>query len=84
MRVAHFEISIPKDAVSLSELLMASERYGLEIYRISTSFVGDEDNQKTLYSIIFKDIGNSFSNLIVYLSLFAEEYIPVGIYKNIE
>ena len=80
----YFEISIPKAAVSLSELLMASELYGLEIYRIGTSFVGEEDEQKTLYSIIFKDVGRSFSNLIVYLSLFAEEYTPVGIYKNIE
>lgn len=79
----YFEISIPKDSVKLAELLSSAETFGTGIYKIGTSFVG-EDNATTLYSIIFKDGGSSFTNLLIYLSLFADEYIPVGVYKNIE
>lgn len=79
----YFEISIPKDTAKLSEIFIAVEMFGLEVYKMGMTFAGD-GGEKASYSIIFKDGGRSFTELIVYLSLFAEEYIPVGIYKNIE
>lgn len=79
----YFEITVPKSALSLHELLCASEIFGDSVYKIETSLVGD-DVENSFYTIIFKDGGESFVDLLVYLSLFAEEYVPTGIYKNIE
>lgn len=79
----YFEITVPKSSVSLRELLSVAEMLGEGIYKIDTSLSVD-GNGSGYYSIIFKDGGDTFLNLLVYLSLFAEEYTPVGIYKNIE
>ena len=79
----YLEITVPKSAVNLHELLTAADIFGAEVYKVGTSLTGD-DGDNTLYSIIFKDGGESFSNLLVYLSLFVDDYVPVGIYKNIE
>lgn len=79
----YFEISIPKDSVNFAELLLASQLFGTEVYKVGTAFSGSE-NEKTFYSVIFKLCGKTFVDLLVYLSLFADEYIPAGIYKNIE
>ena len=78
----YFEITLPKSTVSLSEIMTVAEIFGESVYKIDTS-ISDEDGG-SYYTIIFKDGGGSFLNLCVYLSLFAEEYTPVGIYKNIE
>lgn len=78
----YFEITVPKETVSLSELLTVSETFGESVYKIDTALSDGEDG--SYYTVIFKDGGDSFLNLCVYLSLFAEEYTPVGIYKNIE
>ena len=79
----YFEISIPKNSVRLSELLYVAELFRNDIYKVSTS-IDDENSEKSFYSLIFKNGGKPFAELLVYLSLFAGEYIPVGIYKNIE
>ncbi|MBE6537502.1 MAG: hypothetical protein E7673_06070 [Ruminococcaceae bacterium] len=79
----YFEMVIPKSSMRLTELLSAAEIFGVDVYRIGTSFLG-EDNGRTLYSIVFKDGGESFTDLFIYLSLFVDEYVPFGIYKNIE
>lgn len=79
----YLEISIPKNAVSLSELLYAADTFSVQIYNVNT-FIDLENSEKSYYSLIFKDGGRSFSELLIYLSLFVSEYIPVGIYKNIE
>lgn len=79
----YLEITVSKSAVNLHELLCAAEIFGDGVYKIETSLSGDE-NDNASYSIIFKDGGKSFAELLLYLSLFADEYVPVGIYKNIE
>lgn len=79
----YFEISIPKNSVKLSELLYASEILGSELYKVSTT-IDNEDSDKAVYTLIFKNCTRTFSDLLIYLSLFVSEYIPAGIYKNIE
>lgn len=79
----YLEISIPKDAVSLSELLYVADTFSVRIYNVNT-VIDPENSEKSYYSLIFKDGGRSFAELLIYLSLFASEYIPTGIYKNIE
>ena len=79
----YLEISVPKNSVKISELLSSAELFGLELYKIETEIESDSV-EGAFYSIIFKDGGNTFVDLLVYLSLFVDEYIPVGIYKNIE
>ncbi len=79
----YLEISVPKSAASLSELLYAAELFSSDVYKVDT-FIDAENGERSYYSLIFKDGGNSFSDLLIYFSLFVSEYIPVGIYKNIE
>ena len=63
--------------------MSAAELFGLDVYKIETELDGDNPDNAS-YSVIFKDAGKTFTELLIYLSLFVGEYIPVGIYKNIE
>ncbi len=81
----YLEIRIPSDAEnSISELLLAAESYGAEIWRVNTSFYSTDGARKQYYSVIFKEEGRGFSSLLTYLTLFVPSYTAVGIYKNLE
>lgn len=81
----YFEFKIPADSdINISELMLCTEELGCSIYRINTQVFDTEDGQKTYFSVVLKEIGEDFSKLFIYLTLFAPEHIPVGIYKNLE
>ena len=69
---------------SLSALLIASESFQCELFRINTSFYENDDAEIPYYSIIFKTKKQSFSDFLVYLAMFCPDYISVGLYKNLE
>ena len=70
--------------VTLGDILNAASSLCIEPYRVNTVVFYTEDGQKTNYSIVFKGEGKDFSDLLIYLTLFCGEYVPIGIYKNLE
>ena len=69
---------------SLSEVLGAVEYFGMSVYRVNTVTFDTEGESETYFSLVIKDMGNSFSGLLTYLTLFIRDFVPVGIYKNLE
>ncbi|MBR2651037.1 MAG: hypothetical protein IKD45_05195 [Clostridia bacterium] len=79
----YLEIELSGASVSLPLLLASAESLGASVYRINTLYK-KSDPTEAFYSIVFRDGGESFSALLLYLALFAEDYSPLGIYKNLE
>lgn len=80
----YLEIDIVRNSsITVGELISAAEYLGISVYSIDTSVMDDEESD-FIYTVIFKDSNKSFTDLLTYLSLFAGNYSPVGIYKNIE
>ena len=81
----YLEIRMGVDAgSSLSELLFAVDYFGMSIYRVNTVTFDTEGESETYFSIVIKDCGNSFASLLTYFTLFVRDFVPVGIYKNLE
>ena len=81
----YLEIRIPADSdVSLSELLVVSEGFGLSVYRTDTAYFENDQDIKRFYSIVFRSEKGNFTRLLVYLTLFTGNYSIVGLYKNLE
>lgn len=81
----YLEIRIGADSdLSLSEVLYAVEYFGMSVYRVNTVTFAQEEDSETYFSLVIKDMGNSFSPLLTYLTLFIRDFVPVGIYKNLE
>ena len=77
----YLEIKLPGNiSGGIPRLFSAAEGLGVSVYRINT--LGDTDSLS--YSVIFKDGGGGFAALLTYLSVFIGEYLPIGIYKNLE
>ena len=81
----YFELRVRVDSsISLSELLTASDAFGIALYRVNTIFFETEDGSAQYYSIVFRSEGKDFSLLLIYLTLFSGAYTPIGLYKNLE
>ena len=79
----YLELRISREG-RLSELLSVAEYYGSEVYKIGTVYYDGEEGPVTQYSLIFKEEGRDFVPILLYLTLFTADFIPVGIYRNIE
>ncbi len=81
----YLEIRMRADAsIPLSELFVATDALGINIYRINTISFETDEGKIPYYSIVFRDDGADFSGLLLYLTLFAGAYTTVGLYKNLE
>lgn len=81
----YLEIRLPTDSqVSIGQLVCAAENFENSVYRINTETLKVESGEKNYYEIVFRDGGSGFAKLLTYLTVFTGEYIPVGIYKNLE
>ena len=60
------------------------QEVGMCIYRVNTVTFDTEGESETYFSLVIKDMGHSFSGLLTYLTLFIRDFVPVGIYKNLE
>ena len=80
----YLEILIQTEARDLQDTLLAAEMFGIDLYRAnSVSFEADA-GKEYYYSLIFRRQGGDFSDILTYLTLFVSEYIPMGIYNNLE
>ena len=68
----------------MSELFLSVSYFGHTLYRTDTVCFNTEGEASRFFSLVIRDGGCGFGGLLVYLSLFAEDFTPVGIYKNLE
>ncbi len=81
----YFEIRVPLDLdFGLSSLVVCAEEAGVRIHRVNTLGFRTEEGEKSYFTVVLKSVGADFTKLLIYLTLFLPEYIPVGIYKNLE
>lgn len=81
----YLELRLSSSAeTTLSELLSASAYFGMSVYRVNTVTFDTEGEQSTFFSLVLRDGGRDFTGLLTYLALFAPDFVPVGVYKNLE
>ena len=54
------------------------------MYRVNTFTFDTEGEDSTFFSLVLRDDGREFTPFLTYLALFAEDAVPVGVYKNLE
>lgn len=72
------------DDPPLLEVFGAVKHFGMSVYRVNTVTFDTEGEEETYFSIVIKDEGNTFAPLLTYFTLFIRDFVPVGIYKNLE
>ena len=72
------------DSRCLQEVLLALEYFSMSVYRINTVSFDNEGESDTYHSLVVRDGKHGFATLFTYLTLFCEDFVPVGIYKNLE
>ncbi len=80
----YLEIRISLSAKSLAEIICAAELYGIEVYRINTVTLSADDAAESFFGIVFRGEGCDFTRMLVYLTLFTDDFVAVGMYKNLE
>ena len=81
----YLEIRIGAESdLSLAGLLSAVDYFGMSVYRLNTLTFETEGENEIYFSAVIRDGGNDFTPLLAYLTLFTEDFVPVGIYKNLE
>ncbi len=69
---------------ALSEILSVAQYYNIEVYRVNTVGFETNDGKRFYYSIVLRDEGIDFSEFLVYLTTFVDDFTPIGIYNNLE
>ena len=69
---------------SLGELLFVLDYFSMSVYRVNTISFDNEGDTDTYYSLVIRDGKDGFVSLLIYLTLFCEDFVPMGIYKNLE
>ncbi len=69
---------------ALSALLSVAVMLGHSVYRVNTHSFFGEGGAESFFSVVIRDDGRSFLPLLTYLTLFVGDYVPQGIYKNLE
>lgn len=81
----YLEIRLPTDTeITVGQIISAAEVFGNSVYRINTETLKSEGEDRNYYSVVFRDDKDGFAKILTYLTLFTGDYIPVGIYKNLE
>ena len=81
----YLEFRLPKDfSERLGDILSAAESFRLEIYRLNTVRFDTDDGERDYFSVVLRSSGTDFIEILIYLTLFADEFNAVGLYKNIE
>ena len=66
------------------DLLLAAQGLGAEVYRTDTFSYETEGEEQVLSSLVLRGRAHEITACLWYLSLFASEVTPVGLYKNLE
>ena len=80
----YLEVRVNAHDPIMSELFLTVGYFGHTLYRTDTVSFDSEGETGRYFSLVIRDGGGGFDGLLVYLSLFAEDFSPVGIYKNLE
>ena len=72
------------DGASLCEILSAVDYFSMSVYRVNTVVFDTEGEQEVYYSLVVRDDGQDFARFLTYMVLFGGDFVPVGIYKNLE
>ncbi len=80
----YIELRISAEDGMLSDLFVALSYFGHSLYRTDTVSFDTEGERDRYFSLVIRDGGEGFDSLLCYLSLFADDFTPVGIYKNLE
>ena len=80
----YLEIRLSGESGELTELLTAAGYLGISPYKICTEFYDTEGETERLYSVVFRKTGGDFGDIAVYLTLFCDSAVAVGMYKNLE
>lgn len=80
----YLELRLSKQACPLSELLLAAQTFGAEVYRIHTLQLEIGSQSRSFYSLVLRSEGQNFVLLLAYLFAFVRDFAPIGIYSNLE
>ena len=81
----YMELRIPQSAdISVTEVLSSAGALGMTLYRVNTLTFDTEGESKTHFLAVLREGGDGFVSLLTYLTLFADDYVAVGLYKNLE
>ncbi len=80
----YMEVRISSADPIISELFLAVSYFGHTLYRTDTLTFDNEGEHNRYFSLVIRDGGEGFDAFLVYLSLFADDFTPVGVYKNLE
>ena len=81
----YLEIRLGMDHDSpLSDLFGAVDRFGMSVYRVNTLTFDSEGDIETYLSVVIKGGEGDFTPILTYMTLFLRDFVPVGIYKNLE
>jgi hypothetical protein len=81
----YLEIRLGADSdFVLAEVLDAARYFGMSVYRVNTVTFDTEGESETYFSVVIRDSKDGFAGLLTYLTLFIRDFVPVGIYKNLE
>lgn len=81
----YLEIRIDADSdVPLSDILYAASIYGMTAYRVNSLSFDSEGENNACFSVVLRDAGRGFSEILVYLTLFVPAHTTIGLYRNLE
>lgn len=81
----YLEILLPQQGeVDILDVSLSCKMLASQIYRFNTISFDTDEGRIPYFSVIFRTDKSSFSDLLIYLSVFCKGYISVGLYKNLE
>ena len=69
---------------TLTDFLLAVDYFSMSVYRINTLTIDNEGESEIYYSAVIRVEGKDLTPLLAYLTLFNRDFVPVGVYKNLE
>ncbi len=81
----YLEIALPReDTASLCTVLQTAQSFGIGVYRTDTvQYMAGED-RRAVHTLVLRDHRNSLFAFLCYLWLFVADFVPIGLYKNVE
>ena len=81
----YLEIRIRADEDgNLGEIISVASDFEISVYRINTLTFDTDGENDSFHDVVFRSSAGDFTSLLVYLTLFSSEFIPIGMYKNLE
>ena len=79
----YLEVVFPQ-TVSISDIIYSAAFFNSRLYRINTIPLKTSEGTSNCFSAVFKTEKDSFSDFLLFLHIFCSDFIPIGLYKNLE